>query len=233
MDKVDLKIDWATHEAAKYAVEHWHYSKTLPPPPLVYIGVWEGKFIGCIVFSRGACLNLLKPYGLKQTEGCELVRVALTVHVSSVTKIIKIAILFLKKTNPGLRLIVSFADPMHGHLGGIYQGGNWIYTGETSPDYFHIDKKGKRWHSRQVRKTGVPVKQYGAYRKTPDPKNMTLVNTLGKHRYLMPLDKEMAKQIESLRKPYPKRPTKAISSDQEESGGAVPTRTLQSNSGDV
>ena len=26
----ELKIDWATHEAAKYACLHWHYSKTIP-----------------------------------------------------------------------------------------------------------------------------------------------------------------------------------------------------------
>jgi hypothetical protein len=28
--KPELKIDWASHEAAKYACENWHYSKCLP-----------------------------------------------------------------------------------------------------------------------------------------------------------------------------------------------------------
>ena len=77
--KPELKIDWATHEAAKYACENWHYSKSIPVPPLVKIGVWENsKFIGVLIFSRGASSNLLKPYGLDQTEGCELTRVSLT-----------------------------------------------------------------------------------------------------------------------------------------------------------
>ena len=27
--KPTLKLDWCSHEAAKYAVEHWHYSKRI------------------------------------------------------------------------------------------------------------------------------------------------------------------------------------------------------------
>tara|TARA_R110002050_G_scaffold237477_3_gene373386 strand:- start:493 stop:735 length:243 start_codon:yes stop_codon:yes gene_type:complete len=34
----------------------------------------------------------------------------------------------------------------------------------------------------------------------------------GKHRYLMPLDKEMAEQIKPLAKPYPKREKQAMAS---------------------
>jgi len=53
-DKVDLRLDWCSHAAAKYAVEHWHYSKTMPVSKRVNIGVWEGeKFIGRL-FLRGA-----------------------------------------------------------------------------------------------------------------------------------------------------------------------------------
>ena len=46
-DKVDLRLDWCSYEAAKYAVEHWHYSKRMPKSKLAKIGVWEdGEFIG-------------------------------------------------------------------------------------------------------------------------------------------------------------------------------------------
>jgi hypothetical protein len=40
-DKVDLKVDFCSYEAAKYAVEHWHYSKTMPAGKTVKIGAWE------------------------------------------------------------------------------------------------------------------------------------------------------------------------------------------------
>lgn len=226
-EKVSLKLDWCSHEAAKYACEHWHYSKSIPVPPLVKVGAWENdKYIGCVIFSRGASSNLLKPYNLKITEGCELTRVALTNHKTSVTRIISIAIKFLKNENPKLRLIVSFADPQYGHHGGIYQGGNWVFCGDTakSKEYWN---NGKRLHSRQVAEKGWNIQQ-GVKRKTIRPSECKIVNTEGKHRYLMPLDKEMAKQIESLRKPYPKKTsgesvTVAQTAIQPERGGSIPT----------
>lgn len=227
MSKADLKIDWATHAAAKYACENWHYSKSVPVPPLVKVGAWEkGKFIGVVIFSRGASSNLMKPYGLKQDEGCELTRVALTKHSAPVSRVVKLAMQFLKKNSPELRLIVSFADPQYGHHGGIYQAGNWIYVGDTSKgrEYWN---GGKRLHSRQVSEKGWNIQQ-GVKRKTVKPSECKIIETPGKHRYLMPLDAEMRERVLPLSKPYPKRLTKANSGDQPESGGAIPTQTLQS-----
>ena len=46
-EKVELKLDWCSYEAAKYACEHWHYSKCMPVGKTVKIGVWENKkYIG-------------------------------------------------------------------------------------------------------------------------------------------------------------------------------------------
>ena len=108
---VDLRLDWCSYEAAKYAVEHWHYSRSMVAGKSSKVGVWEdGKFIGCVVFSRGANNHLGSPYGLEQTDLCELTRVALTRHVAPVSRIVSIAVRMLRKQSPGLRLIVSFAD---------------------------------------------------------------------------------------------------------------------------
>ncbi len=202
MSKSDLKIDWATHEAAKYACEHWHYSGCIPKSKLVKIGVWEcGKFIGVVVFGVGATSALVKKYGLRMDEGCELVRVALTAHKNAVSRIVSVAIRFLKRANPGLRLVVSFADPENGHHGGIYQAGNWLYCGKSaaSDEYIY---KGKRWQGRSFRHSFKGMENHPSVRK---------VKGSSKHRYLMPLDDEMRKQIEPLRKPYPKRVTSAES----------------------
>jgi len=218
---MSLRLDWATHDAAKYACENWHYSKCIPKSKLVKIGVWENnKFIGVVIFGVGATSSLVKKYGLKMEEGCELVRVALTKHTAQVTKIISIAIKFLKKSNPGLRLIVSFADPENGHHGGIYQGGNWIFSGKSqaSDEYIFL---GKRWQGRSFRN------KYKGMEKDPRVK---IVKGSSKYRYLMPLDDEMKKKLECLKKPYPKR---VVSSDnaapgfQSGEGGASPTTTLQ------
>lgn len=233
MSKHDLKIDWATHAAARHAVETWHYSRVLPVPPLVKVGAWErGKFIGVVIFSRGAIPSLLRPFGLSQTEGCELTRIALTDHDAPVSRVVKLAIQFLKRSSPELRLIVSFADPSEGHHGGIYQAGNWIYSGRSASSTEYIGPDGKRWHGRMVKKQGWTTVQ-GKRRRTLTPDQCTPVQKPGKHRYLMPLDSKMRERVLPLSKPYPKR---VNASEGEESsrppsrrkkGGASPTLTLQ------
>jgi hypothetical protein len=232
MGKADLKIDWATHEAAKFACENWHYSKSVPVPPLVKIGAWEnGKFIGVVIFSRGANNNLLKPFGLEQTEGCELTRIALAKHSTPVSRIVRFAILFLKQKSEGLRLIVSFADPSEGHHGGVYQAGNWIYTGRQPSTTEYVAPDGKQWHGRMVSKDGK-IRVHGIYRKCWRVDQCRPVVKEGKHRYLMPLDAQMRSRILTLSKPYPKRAgsdTKDTASHQLAEGGSTPTPALHSD----
>jgi hypothetical protein len=202
-NKSELKIDWASHDAAKYACEHWHYSKTLPVGKLVKIGVWENSlFIGVVLFAWGANKSLGSPYGLKMTECCELVRIALKKHQTPVSRIKAIAIRFLKSQSPGVRLIVSFADPSANHHGGIYQAGNWIYTGTCAPTFeYWID--GKRLNKRAY--TGH---NFGNA-KLAIPKGAKKVSMPGKHRYLMPLDDDMRAKIAPLAQPYPTRAKQA------------------------
>lgn len=215
MTTADLRIDWATHEAAKYACENWHYSKCIPKSKIAKIGVWESNiFIGVVLFGVGATSDLVKRYGLMPNEGCELVRVALRQHKTPVSRIISIALKFLRDTFPGLRLVVSFADPEQGHHGGIYQAGNWIFAGNTqaSDEYIY---KGKRWQGRSFRNSHKGMEKH------PD---VQIVKGSSKHRYLMPLDEEMRKRILPLAKPYPKRAKQAMASSPEaqRQGGTDP-----------
>lgn len=220
--KVDLKIDWATHKAAEYACKHWHYSGCMPKSKTVKIGVWENDiYIGVVIFSVSVSPFLLKKYGLNQSDGCELTRVALKTHITSVSKIIKIALNFLKKSNPKLKMVVSFADPKQGHYGGIYQAGNWIYTGKSNTVQTYVfNNSKKRWHTRTI------FRKF----KTSDINRLRgakVITDPGKHRYLMPLTKEMRKKILPLSKPYPKACQVGDDPDQGDSGGSTPTGTLQ------
>lgn len=200
MSKPTLKLDWCSHQAAKYAVENWHYSRRMPKSKLAKMGVWENEtFIGCVIFGVGATSDLVKAYGLRAEQGCELVRVALCRHQTPVTRILAIALKILQKTFTGLRLVVSFADPEQGHHGGIYQGNGWLFAGtsQASDEYLY---KGKRWQGRSFRN------KYKGMEKHPE---VQIVKGSSKYRYLMPLDADMRKQIEPLRKPYPKRAKQA------------------------
>ena len=222
----ELKLAWCSHKAAKHAVEHWHYSRCMPKSKLVKIGVWEdGVFIGAVIYGSGATPNLGKPYNLRQTECSELVRVALKSHETPVSKILSVSLKLVRKANPGLKLIVSFADVQQGHHGGIYQANGWVYNGQTAPATFYCIK-GKITHPRSIGLAGKVQNLKGA--KELDA-NATAVRLPGKHRYLMPLNNEMRKQIEPLRKPYPKRVTSDTSdtpSIHEGKGGAAPTVAL-------
>lgn len=204
-----LHLDWCSLDAARYAVKHWHYSRSMPTPPVVKVGVWEGgSFIGAVLFSRGAASHLGAPYGLGTTEVCELTRVALGPHRAPVSRVVAIAIKLLRRLSPGLRLIVSFADPNHNHVGAIYQAGNWIYSGLTEAGYKYRDQSGRVWHSRQVTTSGLSA-QYGQMRKTARRSACQKIKELPKHRYLMPLDDEMRARLAALSRPYPKKPCAA------------------------
>lgn len=200
--KCKLQISPCSHEAASYAVLNWHYSRAMPASKLIKYGAWENdKFIGAVLFGRGACSKLVSRYGFTMTEGCELVRVALKSHETPVSRIVAICLKILKRENPGLRLVVSFADTAQGHDGGIYKAGNWVYTGATNPDKFPI-LGGKMVHTR----TFSQMVKMGKIKRS----DVKYKVTLPKHRYLYPLDAECRTAIEKFRRPYPKRPTDEV-----------------------
>lgn len=198
----ELRLAWCSHEAAEYACRKWHYSGCMPAGKIVKVGVWEAeKFIGVVLFGRGANNHIGSKYGLEQTEVCELVRIALTKHAAPVSRIAAIAMRLLKKQSPGLRLIVSYADPDRGHHGGIYQAGNWLYTGASEAQR-ELVVNGEPMHKRSAgaaygtarpeiiaRMTGHDV-SYG-------PKQW-------KHCYAMPLDEDMRRRVLKMSRPYPK-----------------------------
>jgi hypothetical protein len=224
MGKADLRIDWATSDAARFACINWHYAKAVPVGKLVKVGAWEdGKFIGCVLFGRGANKNMPKPYGLGQDECVELVRVALTAHLTPVSKIMMFAVKFLKRSNPGIRLVVSYADLDSNHHGGIYQATNWIYEGlfgKDSVSAFIIN--GKKTHRKSIDSLGVK-QSIAEVRRCLDA-NAKEFRTKGKHKYLMPLDAEMRERILPLSKPYPKRVKQAMTDipSEQRQGGTDP-----------
>ena len=219
----ELKLAFCTHAAAKFAVEHWHYSKRMPIGPIVKVGVWEPDYIGCVLFARGSNQSIGKAYSLDQVEVCELVRVALKAHQAPATRIIAIALKMLHKQCPGVRLVVSYADSGKGHHGGIYQGGGWVYVGKASgaKEWFH---EGRWKHNREV-----TAGAFGGKRQVLEYQKLPSRVSEGKHKYLMPLDKEMKAQVSLLAKPYPKRASERADGGTPAPagrGGSIPTQTL-------
>ena len=223
-----LLLAWCDHAAALYACRRWHYSGTLPGGKQVRVGVWEhGRFIGAVVFARGANRCIGGPFGLSQSECCELVRVALTKHDAPVSRIVAIAVRMLRCQSPGLRAIVSYADPDHGHHGGIYQAMGWVYTGTSNPQAPGMVVSGRRMHKRTV------SSRYGTC-------SVSVLASRGvsafhlpqsvKYRYVLPLDKTTAERVRIMSQDYPQRAGGADSGtpvNQAGGGGAIPTPALR------
>jgi hypothetical protein len=136
---------------------------------------------------------------------------------------------------PGLRLVVSFADPEQGHVGGIYQGGGWIYTGRSqSADEYIVN--GKRIHGRSLRalrasdRRAPHAKNAEEWARLVLDPNTKKISGSSKHRYLMPLDEGMRRRVSQIAKPYPKKRAGSIVDDapvvQTGEGGSVPTPAL-------
>lgn len=189
---------------------------------LVEKGGWENdKFIGAVIFGYGACMHIASQYNRKQHQVVELVRVALTDHITPVTRIVSIALKILKRDMPGIEMVVSHADPAQGHVGGIYQAGNWIYVGLTSrTDRYMVN--GKIIHNR--------VFNDNPKFKVTDP-NVKVLRGSRKYKYLMPLTPELKAEIEKQRKPFPS--VRSIVDNapgfQSGEGGSEPTRALHTS----
>lgn len=215
---VGLHLAPCGFDAAKYAVLHWHYSRSMPAGKLFKVGAWEdGQFIGAVIFGRGANNNIGSPFGLEQVEVCELVRIALTSHHAPTSQIASIAMKMLKRANPGLRLVISYADPEQDHTGTVYQAMNWVYIGRSKAQPAAV-VNGNVVHKRTV--TSASGTLCGSDYSRP----------MWKHKYAYPLDRRMRRLLDDMRRPYPR--AGSIDSDapalQAGEGGATPTPALHS-----
>jgi len=201
----DLRLDWCSYDAAKYACEHWHYSGTVPAGKTLKIGVWEDDdYIGVVIYSRGAAPNIGSPYGLDQTEVCELTRIALDEHDTAVSRIISISLKLLTNRCPGIKAIVSFADPKQDHDGTVYQAANWYYEGQSDKDlYVRLD--GELHHPKSL------YSKYGTQsveklQQMLGPNRVSGEYQPAKHKYSWPLDDDIRDRVESVAQPYPDEP---------------------------
>lgn len=238
--RVVLKVEGATTKAALQACQRWHYSHRLPTGKLVVFGVWEdSQFVGVVVFSRGPGPQIGMPFGLEQNQICELTRIALKEHATPVTRIVSIALRLLRRRNPGLRVVISFADPEQGHHGGIYQAGNWVFIGESHP-LVHYIVGGVEIHNRTMmeairkeRAANPDIPMIETIRRKYPGMEVTERRNTPRYKYALGLDDEMRAKIESMRQAPPARLTeKIVGGIIRSSGGSIETDAPGSQPGE-
>jgi len=176
----------------------------------------EEKMIGVIVYGdpigrhSGASIS----EGLDRTEVYELTR--LYIHDGYGSNIeswfISQSFNWLKKNQPHIKALISYASPMEGHVGTIYQATNWIYQGNSiRPNdgwLFKFSEDGEWQHGRTI------FPYYGTNDAEKIREKVTepfwIKQELRKHRYVYILvgKKEKRRILNSLKYPalqYPKR----------------------------
>lgn len=199
-----MRLEIASAKAVKYACMNFHYAKRIPSQPMTAFSVFEDSlWCGCICFNAGI-EGINKPYSLRMGQVSELVRVALNGKQSSTSKALSLALKVFKKTNPLVKLVVSYADSDENHIGVIYQATNWIYEqSKKTSNAFFCKKTGKPIHSRQISNTGFTV-QFGTKKKCFKKEDVIEVKKGIKYKYIYPLDKKLIPMCRAMAKPYPK-----------------------------
>lgn len=208
-----MRISLASKEAIRYACLNFHYARAVPANPIGYNVFNDAdEWCGVILYALGATPNIGKPYNLPVGGVLELVRVALNGKQEHTSQAVAMTLKAIRNDVPQCRLIVSYADCDQQHLGTIYQATNWVYVGtKNKGDRGGWICHGKKMHPKSIHSRIVTIdgkrvhcpQTTEAVRKYIDPNAKEFI-TLGKRKYLMPLDKKMRKQIEPLRQPYPK-----------------------------
>lgn len=191
-----------THEAA-LLVGQYHYSHKLPAGMSKVIGLHAsgglfgdlGPMVACVCFGpanvyweSSACLELRR-----------MVRVP-DVAIS-LSGLVAVACRLLR--SQGLPLLISYADPEHGHHGGVYQACSWHYAGPAGETRGGFAYDGRVYHRRAWKSYEAFVADVAR----GDAKRCEIVHVTPKHLYWKALTRkgaQIAKERGLASMPYPK-----------------------------
>ena len=197
-----LVVKRVNQDTIKQPCLEWHYAGRLPGGTVCRFGVWEeGIFQGVLTYGPTASNAAHTMFAISRHEIIELQRIALRAHKVPVTKMISETIHLLKQDHPQLQILVSYADPLAGHKGYVYQAASWTYLGMSNADKLYWIN-GKPLHSKGVSNKYVTTNlqwirgnvDSDAYTEPLPPK----------HKYAFGLNRRMRKLLKGMARPYPK-----------------------------
>jgi hypothetical protein len=195
-----MRLEIASTKAIKYACLNFHYAKAVPNVGLAFnVYNQNNEWCGVICYGVGATNNIASPYGLKQGQVIELLRMALNGKQESTSKALAISIKLVAKKNPNVKLLVSYADSEQRHYGTIYQATNWFYTGYSVDTNLIVN--GKREHRRTL---GSRLGTCSKGKIESMGFDVKVLKTKPKWKYIYPIEKSIIPLCKSLAKPYPK-----------------------------
>lgn len=128
--------------------EH-HYSRGASKTSVITFGLFpQNAFFDCEAMGTAIWMPpapaVAKRYSVTLDKILALSRLAIapSVPANGASFTIGCSIRWIKKNLPHIRYLVTYADTMEGHDGGIYKATNWTYDGLTAASYRWIDTKG-------------------------------------------------------------------------------------------
>lgn len=171
-------------------VETHHYSHSLNGVKISFCFsvMHKDQLVGAVVYGA-LSTTAWKKFSNLEKKVLELRRLVLLDNLgrNSESRVVGYTLRQIKKHSPEIEVVVSYADPLHGHSGTIYKASNFEYLGLSGKDKgFKDPENGKVYHSRALR-----TKYKGDYK--PFVKKLRLkleqgklisINLPGKHCFL-------------------------------------------------
>ena len=178
-----------------------HYSALLPRLTKYYCGYFvDDELKGVITFGWGTrpkhTIQKLFPM-LDTKDYYEIGKMCMdeSMKRNSETQMMSAAVNWLKKKEPDLKYVFTWADGLVGKPGYVYQAFNFLYGGYIWTDTY-VTEKGEKVHPRTIQGK-LPNTQNFKYGSRPNPKQLEelkLSRVKGKQfRYILPLNKKMRK----------------------------------------
>ena len=199
----DLLIRPVSFKAAKALIVRHHYLHSLPGGTCLAFGVFHSaRLVGAMTFGVGPKLAHRLVQDAQPEDCMTLTRLWLSDDLpsNSESRVLGIAVRALRRHGI-VKFLVSYADPVAGHLGTINQATGWLYTGlnDATPTYDLGD--GVQRHSRTL-SSAFGTHSVSHFRNLGIP--IQVIPGVAKHRYLQFLDDSWRDRLAMAALPYPK-----------------------------
>jgi hypothetical protein len=151
----DLETSTCNLSEIRAFVEDNHYSHNINGVKIsqCFCVKHNNKLVGAVIFGA-LSTTAWKRFSDSEKKVLELRRLVLVDEAgrNSESRVVGWCLRWIKRNLPEIEIIVSYADPAHGHSGVIYRASNFKYLGVSASDKgFRDTETGKIYHSRALR----------------------------------------------------------------------------------
>ena len=199
-----LQIAPVAPAIARVLCERSHYLHSFPAGTRVSLGVFTGVGLeGVVVLGVGPRFAHRLVTGATPGDGLTLTRLWLAdaLPKNSESFVIGQTVRWLRQ-HTLVKFLLSYADPAAGHVGTIYQATNWLYTGVSQAQATLDLGDGLPRHTRSV---GSALGTHSVRYLRAAGLAVHRVPAVGKHRYLLFVDRRWRGRLAVPVLPYPKQ----------------------------